>query len=162
MGDMAKRVWIYSVFVVVACGLWLYTHSETAKVRRVFDETARLMCKEPTESVMEGAVRAKALGALLSRGGCRFEMREFGQAAKVTGEGFAGSALVFRNEARCVKVEFRDLAVTVGGGVASVGGQVDFSGTDAHVPLAPPLVRAFTAALAKEDGAWRFTECVVR
>ena len=56
-----RRAIVYAVLLAAAVALWLFTHSETAQIRRVFADIERLATKMPGEPVMECAVKAQSL-----------------------------------------------------------------------------------------------------
>ena len=51
----------YKPWHAAAVALWLFTHSETAQIKRVFADIERLAAKMPGEPVMECAMKAQSL-----------------------------------------------------------------------------------------------------
>ena len=156
IGDMIR--WMtYGVAAVAAVALWLWMRSDTVRVRRTFDEVAKLIERESTESVMENAVKCRALAGYVAKA-CRVEIPEHQVNGTVSPEDFSGGMLAFRNEVKRIRVAFSDLKVSVKAGRATVVGQVDFTGSDAGIGIQEPLVRGFEATLVENaSGRWQFS-----
>lgn len=153
---MRFRAVIYLVAAVFVVWLWFYMRSDAVRIRRVFDDVARLAHRDPSETVMEGSVRARAIAAYLAEG-CRCIVPEYGVRAAVSRANASGAVLTGRNAVPTLRVRFGDLQIVSEDGVALVTGEVDFTGSDPAFELVPPYVRPFEAELKETDGRWLFT-----
>ena len=156
-----RRAIVYGILFAAATSLWLYTHSERAQVRRVFDDIERLAAKEPGESVMECAAKSKALAEHF-RNGCSVIDLAHGLDAAYSREDIAGGLLAFRSGATRIAVEFNNLEISVDGHEARVTGQIDYSGTEATWPVHESKVEGFVVHLEKSDGRWLITRIKIR
>ncbi len=148
-----RRSIAYGILFMAATSLWLYTHSERAQVRRVFDDIERLAAKEPGESVMECAAKAKALAGHF-KNGCSIVSLAHGLDATYSREDIAGGLLAFRAGATRIAIVFSNLEISVDGNEARVTGQIDYAGTEATWPDHESKVEGFIARLEKSDGRW--------
>lgn len=149
---MRKTV-IYATLLVVAVALWCFTHSDRAKVKRVFADVERLAAKEVGETAMECAVKSQSL-ARHFKDGCAIIVLRHGLKATYSRDDIAGGLLSFRSSATRISVEFRELEITFDGGIARVEGWVDHSGTEVSWPRYEPKAEKFLAHLEKTDGQW--------
>ena len=156
-----RRAIVYGLLFAAATSLWLYTHSERAKVRRVFDDIERLAAKEPGESVMECAAKAKALADHF-RNGCSVIDLTHGLDATYSREDIASGLLAFRSGATRIAVKFSDLEIRIDGNEAQVTGQIDHLGTEATWPGHESKAEGFIVRLEKSDGRWLITRINVR
>ena len=156
-----RRAIVYGILFAAATSLWLYTHSERAQVRRVFDDIESLAAKEPGESVMECAAKAKALADHF-RNGCSVIDLTHGLDATYSREDIASGLLAFRSGATRIAVKFSDLEIRIDGNEAQVTGQIDCSGIDATWPGHESKVEGFIVRLEKSDGRWLITRINVR
>ena len=148
-----RKAVIYSTLLVAAICLWCYTHSDRAKVMRVFVAIEKTVVKTPGETMMEGAGKSQAL-ARRFKDGCAIIALGHGLEASYTRENIAGGLLVFRSAATRIDVVFRDLSIKFDNGIARVEGWIDHSGTDASWPRYEPRAEKFLAHLEKVDGEW--------
>ena len=156
-----RRAIVYGLLFAAATSLWLYTHSERAKVRRVFADIERLAAKEPGESVMECAAKAKALADYF-RNGCSVIDLAHGLDAAYSREDIAGGLLAFRSGATRIAVKFSNLEIRIDGNEARVTGRIDYSGTEATWPDHESKVEGFVVRLEKADGRWLITRIKIR
>ena len=155
-----RRAIVYAVLIAVAVSLWLFTHSERARIRRVFADVERRAAKEPGEPVMECAGKAQAL-ARHFKDGCTVVAPRHGLKASYSQDDIAGGLLVFRSGAAKIAVEFRELEISIDGPEARVEGGIDYSGTEATWPRYKPRADKFIAHLEKTDGKWLFSRIEV-
>ena len=151
-----RRAIAYGILFAAATSLWLYTHSERAQVRRVFDDIERLAAKEPGESVMECAAKMKSLAGHF-RNGCSIINLAHGLDATYSREDIAGGLLAFRAGATRIAIAFSNLEIRIDGNEARVTGQIDYSGTEATWPGHESKVAGFIVSLEKTDGRWLVT-----
>ena len=155
-----RRAIVYAVLLAAVVALWLFTHSETAQIKRVFADIARLAAKTPGEPVMECAVKAQSLARHFKD---RCAVIDLGHGLKATysRDDIAGGLLAFRSGATKIAVEFRELEISVIGQDARVEGWIDYSGTEAAWPRYVPQSEKFLAHLEKTDGQWLFSRIKV-
>ena len=148
-----RRAIAYGILFAAATSLWLYTHSERAQVRRVFDDIEKLAVKEQGESVMECAAKSKSLAGHF-RNGCSVIVPAHGLDAIYSREDIAGGLLAFRSGATRISVKFSDLEISIDGNEARVTGQIDCSDTEATWPGHESKIEGFVVHLEKSDGRW--------
>jgi len=119
----------------------------------VFDDIERLAAKEPGESVMECAAKAKALADHF-RNGCSVIDLTHGLDATYSREDIASGLLAFRSGATRIAVKFSDLEIRIDGNEAQVTGQIDHLGTEATWPGHESKIEGFVVHLEKSDGRW--------
>ena len=155
-----RRAIVYAVLFAAAVALWLFTHSETAQIKRVFADIERLAAKTPGEPVMECAMKAQSLARHFKD---RCAVIDLGHGLKTTysRDDIAGGLLAFRSGATKIAVEFRELEISVNGQDARVEGWIDYSGTEAAWPRYVPQSEKFLAHLEKTDGQWLFSRIKV-
>ena len=155
-----RRAIVYAVLLAAAVALWLFTHSETAQIKRVFADIERLAAKMPGEPVMECAMKAQSLARHFKD---RCALVDLGHGLKTTysRDDIAGGLLAFRSGATKIAVEFRELEISVNGQDARVEGWIDYSGTEAAWPRCVPQSEKFLAHLEKTDGQWLFSRIKV-
>ena len=151
-----RRAIAYGILFAAATSLWLYTHSERAQVRRVFDDIERLAAKEPGESVMECAAKMKSLAGHF-RNGCSIINLAHGLDATYSREDIAGGLLAFRAGATRIAIAFSNLEIRIDGHEARVTGRIDYSDTEATWPGLESKVEGFIVRLEKTDGRWLVT-----
>ena len=155
-----RRAIVYAILLATAVSLWIFTHSERARIRRVFADVERRAAKEPGEPVMECAGKAQAL-ARHFKAGCTVVAPRHGLKASYSRDDIAGGLLVFRSGAMKIAVEFRELEISIDGPEARVEGWIDYSGTEATWPRYKPKDEKFIAHLEKTDGKWLFSRIEV-
>ena len=143
----------YAVLTAAAVSLWLFTHSETAQIKRVFADIERLAAKKPGEPVMECAVKSQAL-ARHFKDGCTIIDLGHGLKTVYSRDDIAGGLLAFRSGATQIAVEFRELEISIDGQDARVDGWIDYSGTEAAWPRYVPNSEKFFSHLEKTNGQW--------
>ena len=148
-----RRAIVYAVLFVAAVSLWLFTHSERARIKRLFSDVERLTTKEPGESVMECAAKSRSL-ARHFKDGCSIVDLHHGLKTSYSREDIAGGLLAFRSGATKIAVMFHELEISIDGVDARVAGWIDYSGTDAAWPGYEPKSEKFLAHLEKIDGQW--------
>ena len=148
-----RRAIVYAVLLAAAVSLWLFTHSERARIKRVFADIERLAAKEPGESVMECAAKSRSL-ARHFKDGCSIAGLHHGLKTSCSREDIAGGLLAFRSGAMKIAVAFNELEISVGGAEARVEGWIDCSGTEATWSGHEPKAGKFLAYLEKIDGQW--------
>ena len=148
-----RRAIAYAVLAAAAVSLWLFTHSETAQIKRVFADIERLAAKKSGEPVMECAAKSQSL-ARHFKDGCAIIDRGHGLKATYSRDDIAGGLLAFRSGATQIAVEFRELEISIDGQEARVEGWVDYSGTEAVWPRYVPKSEKFLSHLEKTDGQW--------
>ena len=155
-----RRAIVYAVLLAAAVALWLFTHSETAQIKRVFADIERLAAKMPGEPVMECAMKAQSLARHFKD---RCAVIDLGHGLKTTysRDDIAGGLLAFRSGATKIAVEFRELEISVNGQDARVEGWIDYSGIEAAWPRYVPQSEKFLAHLEKTDGQWLFSRIKV-
>jgi len=155
-----RRAIVYAVLLAAAVALWLFTHSETAQIKRVFADIERLAAKMPGEPVMECAMKAQSLARHFKD---RCALVDLGHGLKTTysRDDIAGGLLAFRSGATKIAVEFRELEISVNGQDARVEGWIDYSGIEAAWPRYVPQSEKFLAHLEKTDGQWLFSRIKV-
>ncbi len=155
-----RRAIVYAVLLAAAVALWLFTHSETAQIRRVFADVERLATKMPGEPVMECAAKSQALARHFKD---RCAVIDIGQGFKATysRDDIAGGLLAFRSGATKIAVEFRELEISIDGQEARVEGWIDYSGTEAAWSRYAPKSGKFLSHLEKTDGQWLFSRIEV-
>ena len=159
--DVKRKAVIYGIVMTACVWAWMFTHSEKAKIRRVFDDVTELAHRDPGETVLECAAKIKGLAKLI-KSGCTFFMPEFGSGTYTSSRNLTGAAIAYRNGLQAIRVEFRELEVTVTTKWATVKGVVDFTGTDMKCGIETPYERQFEATFEKADGDWLFTRVIVR
>ena len=150
---MNRKVAIYTVLVAASIGLWLFMHSETAQIRRMFSLMERIARREHAEPVLESMARAQTLAGFF-KDGCSFIAPEFGARQSVSREGIAGAAMNLRTGAKDIVIRFRELDIKVTGTQAHVKAWMDVAGTGAESFPFPLHPRKFVAELEKMDGKW--------
>ena len=155
-----RRAIVYAVLLAAAVALWLFTHSETAQIKRVFADIERLAAKMPGEPVMECAMKAQSLARHFKD---RCALVDLGHGLKTTysRDDIAGGLLAFRSGATKIAVEFRELEISVNGQDARVEGWIDYSGTEAAWPRYAPKSEKFLSHLEKTGGQWLFSRIKV-
>ena len=148
-----RRAIAYAVLVVAAVSLWLFTHSETAQIKRVFADIERLAAKKPGESVMECAAKSQSLSRYF-KDGCVIIDLSHGLKTTYSRDDIAGGLLAFRSGATKIAVEFRELEISIDGHEARVEGWISYSGTEATWPSHVPKSEKFLSHLEKTDGQW--------
>ena len=148
-----RRTVIYAALLVMVTALWCFTHSDRAKVRRVFADVERLAAKESGESVMECAAKSRSL-ACQFKDGCEIVNLGPGLNAVYSRDDISGGLLAFRSSATRITVQFRKLEISFNDGIARVEGLVDYTGTEATWPRYEPKAKQFLAHLEKIDGQW--------
>ena len=146
-----KKAAVYSILAIAAVCLWFATHSETAKIKRVFSSFEKIACCERQCSVLECAAKARAISRFF-RDGCAVVVPESGVKSVFSREDIAGAALGAFSSAKNLKIYFLDLKVSVDGDTARVEGTVEATGTEAM--RMPDKRRPFIARLEKADGQW--------
>ena len=148
-----RRAIAYAVLAVAAVSLWLFTHSETAQIKRVFADIERLAAKKPGESVMECAAKSQSLSRYF-KDGCVIIDLSHGLKTTYSRDDIAGGLLAFRSGATKIAVEFRELEISIDGQEARVEGWIDYSGTEAAWPKHVTKTEKFLARLEKSDDQW--------
>ena len=148
-----RRAIAYAVLAAAAVSLWLFTHSETAQIKRVFADIERLAAKKPGEPVLECAAKSQSL-ARHFKNGCVIIDLGHGLKATYSRDDIAGGLLAFRSGATKIAVAFRELEISVDGQDARVEGWIDYSGTEAAWPRYVPKSEKFLSHLEKTDGHW--------
>ena len=155
------KIAIYGLVIVVAVALFCYMHSDRAKIVRLFESAAKIATREPGESVMEGAVKAKALAAFFGKS-CRFSIPEARLSGLMSNENISGAILAFRHDASRFSIEFIELDVEVDSPMAHVDGVVALKGVDGRLNISADESRPFSADLAKNDnGEWKIISLVL-
>lgn len=155
------KIAIYGLAIVVAVLIFCYTHSDRAKIVRLFESAAKIATREPGESVMEGAVKAKSLAAFFGKS-CRFSIPEARLSGPMSNENISGAILAFRHDASRFSIEFVELDVEVDSPMAHVDGVVALKGVDRRLNISADESRPFSADLAKNDnGEWKIISLVL-
>ena len=150
-----KKFVVYTVLALGAVVFWCHTHSDRAKIARLFDSAAKIAERSPDESVMEGAVKAKALAAFFGST-CRFKVPEARLSGPVSNANLSGMILAFRHDVPRFSVSFSDLDITVDVLTAHVEGHVRIDGADGFLKTKIRDARPFAAELEKNDGGeWK-------
>lgn len=153
---MKYRFFFYALAALAASGLFVYMRSDAVRIRCTFDAVARLACKEPAETVMESAIRARSIAAYLAQS-CSCSLSGHGAWTALSRENAAGAVLALRSDLKTLRVTFEKTDVSSGGGVASVTGSVSLDGSPSTGKFPLPCVMTFEAELKDEDGKWVFT-----
>lgn len=156
----ARRAIAYASLLAAAASLWIFTHSETAQIKRVFASVEDLAAKSPGESVMESAAKSQSL-AHHFKDGCAIVDRGHGLKASYSRDDIAGGLLAFRSGATKISIVFRQLEISVDGSEAQVEGWIDYSETETTWPRHEPKEEKFLAHLEKTDGKWLFSRISV-
>lgn len=155
------KIAIYGVAIAAAVSLFCYMHSDRAKIVRLFESAAKIAAREPSESVMEGAVKAKALAAFFAKS-CRFSIPEARLSGPISNDNLSGSILAFRHDASSFSIEFVELDVEVNSPMAHVDGVVSLKGVDGRFNISADESHPFSADLEKnEDGDWKIISLVL-
>lgn len=150
------KIVVYLVLALLAIALWCYTHSDRAKIVRLFESAAKIATKEPTEHVMESAVKARALAAYFGDT-CRFKVPELHCNVAISNADLSGAILSFRQDANKLCVKFDELDVFVEPPAAHVEGVVELSGTEGRLMIDVADRRNFSADLEKGEDGWKIT-----
>ena len=148
-----RKAIVYAVLLAAAAALWLFTHSETAQIKRVFADIERLATKMPGEPMMECAAKAQSL-ARHFKDRCAIIALGHGLKTTYSRDDIAGGLLAFRSGATKIAVEFHELEISIDGNEARVEGWIDYSGTEATWPRHVPKSEKFLSHLEKTDGKW--------
>ena len=146
-----KKAAIYSIFAIAAVCLWFATHSETAKIKRVFSSFEKIASCERQCSVLESAAKARAISRFF-KDGCAVVVPELGVKSVLSREDIAGAMLGAFSSAKNLRIRFLDLKVSVDGDTAQAEGTVEANGAEAMRML--DKRRQFIARLEKADGQW--------
>ena len=156
---MPKKIVVIAAAVAaaLAVAVYLLTHTDEARIRRMCESAARTACRAPDEHPMEGAAKSKKLSQMIDDK-CRIII--VGSYLDYAFSRDEIGALLFsvRKEVGTINVALNELDVDVFGSEARLSGVADFSGTNSYSPMLPPYVRPFRAELAKRDGEWLFTK----
>lgn len=152
---------IYGLVIVVAVLIFCYTHSDRARIVRLLESAAKIATREPGESVMEGAVKAKSLAAFFWKS-CRFTIPEARLSGPMSNDNLAGAILAFRHDASRFSIEFIELDVEVDSPMAHVDGVVALKGVDGRLNISADESRPFSADLEKNDNdEWKIISLVL-
>lgn len=149
---------IYLILVVAAVALFMYMYSDEAKVKRVFSRAASLAEKDPSETVLEGAMKAENLSSFFAQR-CIIRIPELYVNSHLSCDYLKAGILSFRSGVSVLKVKVEDLVVEVKtDDFAFASGVVDFMGSDEGMKIDAREKRQFSAELQKDpDGEWRFS-----
>ena len=152
-----RKILFYSLAAVLAVGLWLYTHSATNQIRRVFKEVASIAERIEGESVMECAIRSKRLAEFVAPN-CHLIVPERSLDQIWTREDVAGGILAFRSSVKSLHVKFAALQISIRSDHAEGKGEVTLEGPSTFFGIEGTPQRKFAAHLKKDDhGKWLFT-----
>ncbi len=152
-----RKVLFYSLAAVLVGGLWLYMHSATNQIRRVFKEVASVAERTEGESVMECAIRTKRLAEFVALS-CHLMVPERSLDQIWTRDDVAGGILAFRSSTKSLRVKFAALQISIRSDYAEVKGEATLEGPSTFFGIEGEPQRKFAAQLKKDDhGNWLFT-----
>ena len=146
-----KKTVFYSILAIAAVCLWLATHSETAKIKRVFSSFEKVASCERLCTVLESAAKARALSRFF-KDGCAVVAPESGVNSVLSREDIAGAALGAFSGVKSLSLRFFDLKVSVNGDTARAEGTVKATG--AETMRIQDDRCAFVACLEKAEDRW--------
>ena len=153
-----KKAAAYTILAIAAVCLWFATHSETAKIKRVFSSFGKIASCERQCTVLESAAKARAHSRFF-KDGCAVDVPESGVKSVLSREDIAGAALGAFSSAKSLSLRFFNLKVSVDGDTAQAEGTVEANGAEAM--RMPDKRRQFIARLEKADGKWLVSQVEV-
>ncbi|MCR5413876.1 MAG: hypothetical protein K6F50_04010 [Kiritimatiellae bacterium] len=158
-----KKTLLAAAFSALALlGAWIFVRSEADRIRERFDKAAELLRREADDTSMEVLAKAEKLSGFMVPEGFTIGVKDHGS-VKFGSRGDATRMILAVTEGSnaAIRISFGDLEIITEGSEAFVKGTVDCSGSDPSFALPPPLKRAFSARLVKEDGEWLFSTIAV-
>ena len=153
-----KKVILLLGLVLTVAVWYALEASETARVKKAFNQAAVAFRKDGTEAAYTSLSKSRALAALVGSE-CRLEIPERNYVSAMAGSDLAREIALFRAQSTRIKVAFEDLSVQlVDETTAQATCDFFYSGDADPLGFLGRDARALEATLKKAPGSgnWRF------
>lgn len=147
---LVLKIAAYGITFALVIGLFRWTHSDRAKIGRLFREVAALLEKDGPEPVFEMSLKANKLRDYFAAE-CRLDIPQYDVRTTFLRDDVAGSVLVQRSGLDKLRLAFSDLETVVEGSHARVAGRVTLQTSNA----AYDLNECMFDVMLVNDGRWR-------